>query len=63
MKLPKTLYVKIMKEDEEYFVADKTLDGIVLVDMGDKVTVGIYNLVETIKAEAVVKTETVSMEE
>ncbi len=48
---PKRLYVK-RKYDDEYFVADP--NAVFLVDMGEKVTIGVYELVETHVAEGIV---------
>jgi hypothetical protein len=48
MKLEKTLYVKIEKGTgggADYFVAEAELDY--LVGMGEKITVGVYRLIET----------------
>ena len=51
-KLPKTLYVKIEKESStEYFVADA--EAAALVEMGQKIRIGVYELVETKTAEGV----------
>ena len=54
-RLPKSLFVKFEKpeNDEGYFVACEEAYG--LVDMGDKIKVGRYELVETITAEGIVK--------
>lgn len=50
--LPKTLYVKIEKEsNSEYFVADNTAD--VLVEMGQKIKIGKYQLVDISNYEGV----------
>lgn len=52
--LPKKLFVKI--EDEgaaAYFVADE--DAASLVDMGKKIKVGTYQLIDTSYAEGVAK--------
>jgi len=58
MKLPKTIYVKIVKEDKtEYFVADDSIRNLIL-ELGDKVKVGVYELIETIQAEGVLETKT-----
>lgn len=49
MKFPKKLYAKIEgKKDEEYVNAYHGLDTI--VDAGESVRVGIYQLVETVEA-------------
>lgn len=55
MTLPKTLFVKIEKENSgvEYFVPSADADT--LVDMGETVTIGEYRLVETRKASGVAK--------
>jgi hypothetical protein len=54
-KLPTTLYVKIEKDGTtEYFVADDEMYG--LVEKGDRIKIGTYELVETTMAEAIVKT-------
>jgi len=59
MKLPKTIYVKVVKEnDAEYFVADNSVSNLVL-EVGDKIKVGVYELVETLQAEAILETKTV----
>lgn len=57
MKLPKTIYVKVVNENDgtEYFVADNSIENLIL-ETGNKIMVGIYELVETCKAEGVVKT-------
>jgi hypothetical protein len=58
-QMPKRIFVKIMEEDNDgpYFIASEELYG--LVEMGDKIKVGTYELVEVSMAEAVVKTEKV----
>jgi hypothetical protein len=44
--LPKKLYVKVEQDgDISYFVADAAIDP--LVEMNDRVKVGVYELVET----------------
>jgi hypothetical protein len=56
-QLPKKLFVKIEKgssDDDAWFVADAEVEN--LVDMGPKIKVGVYQLVEIIHAEAVVQT-------
>ena len=51
---PKKLYVKIDGEKgEEFFLADSDIIG--MVDVGQKVKIGVYQLVETTSAEGVVK--------
>jgi phosphoribosylaminoimidazole carboxylase (NCAIR synthetase) len=51
-KLPAKLFVKRQTEPEtEYFVADESLTA--LVEMGETITVGTYQLVETVEAEGV----------
>lgn len=53
-KLPATLYVKIEKDSaNEYFVADP--DAYNLVEMGQKIKIGVYKLVETNTAEGIAK--------
>lgn len=53
--LPKTLFVKIEQDGgTTYFTADTEMYG--MVEMGQKVQIGKYQLVETTDAEAVVKT-------
>lgn len=50
--LPKMLYVKTEKDGRtEYFVADNSPH--VLVEMGEKVKIGVYQLVETNDYEGV----------
>lgn len=52
--LPKTLYVKIDKDGSTaYFVADA--DAYSLVEMGQKIKIGVYKLAETNLAEGVAK--------
>ena len=52
--LPKTLYVKIEKDSTtEYFVADA--DAYSLVEMGQKIKIGVYKLIETNVAEGIAK--------
>lgn len=54
MKFPKTLYVKSEKESStEYFVADA--DAASLVEMGQKVKIASYQLIEVTEAEGVAK--------
>ncbi len=54
-KLPKRLFVKIeIDGDNSYFVADAEMYG--MVEMGERVQIGTYQLVETTYAEAIVKT-------
>lgn len=51
-KLPNTLYVKIEKDSgTEYFVADD--EAAALVEMGQKIKIGVYELVETKTAQGV----------
>jgi hypothetical protein len=51
---PKTLHVKIENDrDTSYFVADA--DAASLVDMGDKTKLGVYQLVEIVEGEGVVR--------
>lgn len=54
-KLPKNLYVKIERpdNDEPYFVADVDLTG--FVDVGQKITVGVYKLIATHEIEGMVQ--------
>lgn len=53
-KFPKTLFVKAEKEgDSEYFVAD--VDAGSLVEMGDKIKVATYQLVEVQEAKGIAK--------
>lgn len=55
MKFPYKLYVKTEDDgDISYFVADAELLG--LVNTGEVTKIGVYQLVETLSAEAVVKT-------
>ena len=50
--LPKTLYVKSEKDGStEYFVADA--EAAALVEMGQRIKIGVYKLVETNEAEGV----------
>jgi hypothetical protein len=60
MKLPRTIYVKIVKENdgEVYLIADEDINNIVL-SVGDKMKIGIYERVETIMAKGVLETETI----
>jgi len=52
MKFPKVLYVKTEKDSAvTYFVADA--DAASLVEMGEKITVAKYQLVEVGEAEGV----------
>lgn len=52
MKLPKTLYVKIESDkDATYFVCEEDASG--LVEMGQKIKIGVYELVETKNAEGI----------
>lgn len=54
MKFPKTLYVKSEKEgNTQYFAADA--DAASLVDMGQKVKIASYQLIEVTEAEGVAK--------
>jgi hypothetical protein len=56
-QLPKKLFVKIEHDpngDTSYFSADAELYA--LVEKGDKIKIGTYQLVETMFAETVVKT-------
>ena len=54
-KLPKTLYVKIEKDSStSYFVADEDMYG--LAEMGKKIKIGTYQLIEVTNAEVVLKT-------
>lgn len=54
-KLPAKLFVKIETDgDISYFTADKELYS--LVEKGEKVEIGTYQLVETTMAEAMVST-------
>lgn len=49
-KLPKTLYVKIEQSDDTpYFVADEDAYG--LAEMGKKIKIGTYTLVEINEAQ------------
>ena len=53
-QLPKTLYVKVEKDGGiEYFTADESADC--LVDMGEKVKIGTYQLVDVSTAKGVAK--------
>lgn len=53
-KLPKTLFVKIEKDGStEYFVADD--EAACLVEMGQKVRIGTYKLIEVDDAIGVAK--------
>jgi len=52
--LPKIIYVKTEKiNDAEYLVADA--EAFALVEMGQKVRIGVYQLVETQTAEGIAK--------
>lgn len=52
--LPKKLFVKIESDgNAEYFVADDDADS--LVEMGQKVKIGTYQLIEVAHAEGVAK--------
>jgi hypothetical protein len=52
--LPKKLFVKVEKEGStEYFVADA--DAANLIEMGEKIKIGVYQLVEVQTAEGVAK--------
>jgi hypothetical protein len=54
-QLPKRLFVKIENDGgTSYFSADAELYA--LVEKGDKIKIGTYQLVETMFAETVVKT-------
>lgn len=54
-RLPAKIFVKVETDGENsYFVADSDLYG--MVEMGEKVQIGTYQLVETTFAEAIVKT-------
>ena len=47
-KLPKQVHVAWEQTDSEpYLIAQETLDG--LVDVGEERTVGVYQLIETVK--------------
>lgn len=53
-QLPKKMFVKLCKDGStEYFAADQNAEA--LVEMGKKVTIGTYQLVETSIAEGVAK--------
>lgn len=53
-KFPKKLFVKIDTDtDTEYFVADEGIDG--MVEVGQKVQIALYQLVEVNTAEGLVK--------
>lgn len=52
--LPKKLFVKIEKDSStEYFVADE--DASTLVEMGGKIKIGTYQLIDISYAEGVAK--------
>lgn len=54
MKFPKTLFAKIEKADgESYVVADG--NAATLVEMGDKLRVGVYVLKEEVEIETMLK--------
>lgn len=55
-KLPKMLFVKIEQvgDDEPYFVAAEAMYD--LAEMGEKIKIGTYKLVEVSDAEVVIKT-------
>lgn len=54
-KLPAKLFVKVETDgDNSYFVADDAMYG--MVEMGETVKIGTYQLVETTFAKAVVET-------
>lgn len=58
-KLPKTLYVKIHTENNDsWFNADESLNS--LVEMSEKIKIGVYKLVEIHEAEGVVSTKKIS---
>lgn len=51
---PKTLFAKIMNEgDASYFISDE--NGESLVEMGEKIKVGRYQLAEVLEAEGVAR--------
>lgn len=52
-KFPKTLFVRVRSDDTEWFQADEDANS--FVDMGDKIKVARYELIETFTAEGVVK--------
>jgi len=52
MKLPATIYVKIVKENDgtEYLIADGNVESLVL-EIGNKIKAGVYHYEETIEVE------------
>ena len=55
-KFDKTIYVKIEDDsDGPYYIANKTADN--LVEMGETVKIGVYQLVETVQASGAAKFE------
>jgi len=58
MQLPKTVYVKIVEERDgtEYLVAGNSPEELVL-EVGDKLKIGVYEKIRIIDAEVVIKTE------
>lgn len=55
-KLPKKLYVKVEEDtnaDVSYFTADDSAAGMVAV--GEKIKIGIYELVETVTVDGVAR--------
>ena len=58
-KLPKKLFVKIMEDqDAEYFVADTRPE--LMAEVGEKVRVGVYQMVESIEVAGVVTTRKIA---
>lgn len=55
--LPKNLYVRIEKpdNDEPYFVSSSNMSELG-IDVGDKTKIGLYKLVGTYDAEGVIET-------
>jgi len=54
-QLPKKLFVKVETDgDSSYFIADDTIYS--MVEMGETIKVGTYQLVETTFAKVVVET-------
>lgn len=53
MRLPKTLCVKWSNGDPPYYVVDTDIGG--MVDMNEKVQIGVYRLVETKTIEGIVE--------
>lgn len=58
-KLPATLYVKTEEDrDASWFVADESHEP--LVDMNEKIKIGVYKLTEMYECEGIVSTKKVT---